>query len=214
MKPILKTILIIGIIFSWPSFVLADSADSHKSGIEEGQKLVEEKINCDDLNDEQLEAVGEYLMEQMHPGESHEIMDQMMGGEDSDSLKQMHIQMAKRIYCNEDIGGMMGGGMMNMMMGNNMMGSGMMSGANNSGTGNMMNMMGWGSGMGWSWFGWIFMILFWVLLIVGIIALIKWLINQIAGEKKTKSVLDILKERYAGGEISKQEFEEKKKDLT
>ena len=66
-------------------------------------------------------------MEQMHPGEAHKLMDQMMGGEGSDSLKQMHIQMARKIYCNEDVGGMMGsGGMMNMMMGNDMMDSEMM----------------------------------------------------------------------------------------
>src|SRR3989339_1678718 len=90
------------------------------------ESLIKSRIACDDMTNDQLESIGDYYMEQMHPGESHELMDNMMGGEGSESLKQVHINMAKRLYCNDNVYigyGMMGsGGMMNRV-GRGMMGS-------------------------------------------------------------------------------------------
>ena len=76
------------------------------------KQLIDSGISCSELTNEQLEDIGDYYMEQMHPGEAHEYMDEMMGGEGSESLKQVHINIAKRIYCNENVYGMMNGGMM------------------------------------------------------------------------------------------------------
>ena len=74
-------------------------------------------------------------------------------------------------------------------------------------------MMGeWGMG----WFGMIFMMIFWILLIVGLVFLIRWLIQTTSrGREDIQSgsrAIEILKERYARGEINKQEFEEKRRD--
>jgi putative membrane protein len=74
-------------------------------------------------------------------------------------------------------------------------------------------MGGWGGG----WFGMIFMGIFWILLIVGVIYLIKYLATSDRSRNFFPSggsrALDILKERYARGEIEEKEFEEKKRVL-
>ena len=72
---------------------------------------------------------------------------------------------------------------------------------------------GWGMG----WFGGIFMIIFWILVIVGLMFMVKWLMQA---EKKGKEdgeieshAIEILKKRYASGEIDKSQFETIKQDL-
>jgi putative membrane protein len=78
----------------------------------------------------------------------------------------------------------------------------------------MMDGYGMAGGFG---FGGIFMILWWVLIIVGIVVLVKWMIRPSAGDVRSggdSRALDILKQRYARGEIDEQEFQKRKHDLT
>ncbi|MEW6740212.1 MAG: SHOCT domain-containing protein [Nitrospirota bacterium] len=70
-----------------------------------------------------------------------------------------------------------------------------------------------GYGMGWGWFGFIFMIAFWVLVILGIVYLVKAIAGRGAASSKEETALDILKKRYAKGEIDAEEFARKKRDL-
>ncbi len=75
----------------------------------------------------------------------------------------------------------------------------------------------WGMGFGWGWwmiFGWLIFIAFWV----AVIWLIVWAVRRAtgghAGYGGSKSPLDIAKDRYARGEITKEQFEQLKKDLS
>ncbi|MEN8142628.1 MAG: SHOCT domain-containing protein [Thermodesulfobacteriota bacterium] len=75
-----------------------------------------------------------------------------------------------------------------------------------------MHMFGdYGMGMGGG--GMIFMALFWVVIIVGIIYLIKLLTDKGRSSAQMETAEEILKKRYAKGEISREEFEKIKKDL-
>lgn len=51
------------------------------------------ELDCEKIIDDDLERLGDAVMEQQHPGQAHEVMDRMMGGEGSDSLQQIHIAM-------------------------------------------------------------------------------------------------------------------------
>jgi putative membrane protein len=69
----------------------------------------------------------------------------------------------------------------------------------------------------WFW-GWglvmmLMMLIFWVLVIVGIVVSIRWLVRQ-GRRGPSDPALEILRERYAKGEINKEEFEAKRRDLS
>lgn len=93
--------------------------------------------------------------------------------------------------------GLVGGG----MMGWGMMGPGM---------------MGWG-GYGFNPFGWIAMLLFWALIIGGIALLAVWFFREgtpaTTGPSAPSRPLEILNERYARGEITREQYEEMRRAI-
>ena len=165
-------VLIAVIIFIAPVLVFAHTGASLEdilSEIKNSQNVSENsQIKCENVSEQNFEELGDAVMGVMHPDEQqHELMDNMMGGEGSQSLKAAHIYMGKQyLGCTSGISGsgMMGGG--------GMMGSGS----------NYQNMMGWGSaGFGWNWLALIFQFLFLFLIILAIVALIKWI--SVMGKK-------------------------------
>lgn len=74
------------------------------------------------------------------------------------------------------------------------------------------HMDGWGPGWGWFAMG---HLLWWVLLLVAIAVLVRWTLGHGPHRSPGGSdrALDLLRERYARGEIDQQEFEERKRVL-
>jgi putative membrane protein len=89
------------------------------------------------------------------------------------------------------------------------------------------NATAWERSFHWNWEPWGFgagtfflipiflMIAFWIVVIIGIVYFVKWVISMGKGHetKSEETALDILKKRYAKGEISKEEFERIKQDI-
>jgi putative membrane protein len=67
-------------------------------------------------------------------------------------------------------------------------------------------------GVGWGWLGLglFHMVLFWALLILVLYGLVKWLTGTSPDQA---SALDILNARYARGEITREQFEQMKRDM-
>ncbi|RME54358.1 hypothetical protein D6777_04090 [Candidatus Woesearchaeota archaeon] len=65
--------------------------------LNKAQEIIDKNLPYNNLTDEDFEILGDYYMELM-AGDRHDEMDEMMGGEGSESLRQMHIQMGKKYY--------------------------------------------------------------------------------------------------------------------
>jgi putative membrane protein len=74
----------------------------------------------------------------------------------------------------------------------------------------------WGNDSDWMWGMGGFMGLGWILIVV-VVAVLAWLLMRgplgPGSQPERRSALEILKERYARGEIGSEEFEQKKRDL-
>jgi len=74
-------------------------------------------------------------------------------------------------------------------------------------------MSGWG--MDYGLFGWLIMFLFWILIIAAVVLGVRWFIDQgkLKGSGVEETPLDILRKRYASGEIDKEQFETMRREL-
>jgi hypothetical protein len=130
-------------------------------------------LSCDRLEESDFEKLGEAWMGVMHPDlEVHKRMDQMMGGEGSETLRQAHISMGQRyLGCSGSFGMTDGMGMMGM--------GGMMSTIRGGST-NMMNWGGTGM-MGTPFFtGFIGLLWFatWILVVVLLVVIIRYFLKK------------------------------------
>ena len=175
------------------------------SGIRQEQGVTSNgDINPDKVSDDLLAELGEAVMEVNHPNErQHEWMDEMMGGEGSQSLRSAHIMMGYNYLSGTGWrrGPYGGRGMMNDGLFMPMMGG-------YDGYGHM-------TGRGFFGWGWIGMVIV-LLLVAGGIAGIIVAITRRNGTTSGGAVsgIDILKQRLAKGDITKEEFDKLKHDVT
>jgi putative membrane protein len=176
-----------------------DTAVAVAAGQQLSQKLGAKQISCSQLTDADYEHLGEYFMSQMM-GSSHEGMNASLESRfGAVGEEQMHITMGKRLSGCDTQAAYPAGfqGFMPMMGG----------GSNSSYGSSMMGGYGWGgSMMGYGGFGLLSHLFWWILGIAIVVFVIRWFSGG-------TSAFDTLKERYAKGEIDKEEFEAKKKDI-
>ena len=165
------------------------------------------EINPDRVDTEILEELGDAVMGLMIADEAqHEWMDEMMGGEGSEQLDSTHRWMGYQYLQNNGNLGAFGPG----MMGPGMMGSWGYGGGT------------WGPSMMGGWFGpagtggwfvpWIWIVGF--LVIGAVIVLVIILTRRHGGNKNSPAnALEILRSRYAKGEISREEFHTMREEL-
>lgn len=158
--------LIFTLIFLLAPFLVyahGDTADEVTRGSEIRQRLQTKEISCEKLVDKDFDVLGEYFMQQML-GDTHEAMNNMMEvmmGEEGEN--QMHVVLGKRLSNCSAVAIYGGAGLGFMPM--------------------MQMMMGYAPTTTGSWqffaqFNFITYLLIWIVLVLIIAALLKWLFKK------------------------------------
>lgn len=66
---------------------------------------------------------------------------------------------------------------------------------------------------GWMGGGWVMMIFWWAVVIVGIFLIVNYLSRNKTQPHPGDSALDVLKKRYVNGEISEEQYKKMKKEI-
>ena len=144
------------------------SITSALEGIYKSQNIADRNdVACDKVTDEEFIQLGDAVMDYGITEEQHSAMENMMGGEDAPATKQAHANMG-RSYLGCPVSSV---GTMGMPM----VGYGKNDAQTKTGYAHW-GMMGMGGHYGGdSLFGSVTMVLVWILLVLAIIALLKWL---------------------------------------
>ena len=180
MKKILTIILLLIILLNIISLVSAHGEETFA----QAEEIIQQKISCEELSEGQLEILGDYFMEQMHPGELHEIMDERMGGEGSESLRLVHINIGRSFYCGEHTA--LSSGIMSTMMGRTYGMGGMMGINNNYGINTLCSSVG-GIWCYWPSLGGIINLILSLTIIILLIFFIIRLVKKLQEKSKSKT---------------------------
>jgi putative membrane protein len=169
------------------------------------------KIDCDKVTPEQYERLGEAVMDQQFPNpQDHEWTNNMMGGDSSEMARAIHRMLGAR-YLGCAYGGRAGRywgwpGIMGGVMGY----GGAWSGRN--------GYYGVGPGMTGGWYGQRGTpVTAWVLGAIVAMLIVAFLVLTIVRTSRlsaTEAPVDTLLRRYARGEITREQFEQMRKDIT
>jgi len=218
MKKIFGIIAVVMVLVSvsGPAFAAAEDPMSSEEGMTSAEeiaagfailkKLQNKEMTCSTLSDQNFYFLGEYFMGQMM-GDSHEAMNlaikQRMGEAGEEAI---HISMGKR-FSGCDISAVLpmgGAGFFPMVQ---MMGGVFTptSWAGRTAMGGLDMMAGW-YGMSWAW-----ALILYSCVVILVALCVRWLVR--VRNKPEKSLLDIVKERYAKGELSKEHFDDIRNEL-